>query len=363
MTIKEQIDSIDLIKDLKIDTEDENAIEEINLFFEKEQRDDCRLKFSELLYLTSFEGLAIENNKNYPELLEDEIYATDKLNRIITDLYKNNFGINLDMYYECMDNPNNNISIIDFYNNLYAFITTYYVSEKDFLEDLQERVKERNTKMLKELTESINTTSDIISSNIHQTTLPEDDYYHKTVVLKSTNPEEYGNLQLNCISLDNYDLEDLTFGQRKLFGESITYTRKANAVNPRPAKNHEVIKTTIKHIINGKEYYQTIDEKEAIKGDIVVKQKDNYSQEETLVSEEEFLYYDYYDEKNDFVAPEETKSFMQAKENIVIEDYANSKTLIAPQGSYLSISDNGIEVIPQNDFTLMYEVTKQKEYK
>jgi len=188
------------------------------------------------------------------------------------------------------------------------------------------------------------------------------------VVLKSTNPGLYPNLEIECRVLQNDEIGAYldTIPEERKF-----YATKHAKVKARLGEKGEVIKTILKTKIDGKEYIlheeeTTVKERDyeqltgvmTKKTDVVVTNIESTSNEEYVVRFDKFLNtYDIGANPDEYYPTEDWRLLSQVDENLIIMT-AWGDPAICLKGSYI-VTYNAEE----NDYNALEEEACRKTYK
>lgn len=186
----------------------------------------------------------------------------------------------------------------------------------------------------------------------------------KKVVLKSANPEEYGDLVIECRVIANEEIGD--------YVKSIPEERKFSAYKSAPVEARvgtpgEEVKTVLVTEVNGKKYFlseednvvktrhATIDGREGEYNDIVVTNTNSTSSEQYVVKAEKFAT-TYQSSGDEFVPVYDSRSFAQVDENVIIMTSWGAPA-ICLAGSYIvayDASKNDYNTVEKGAFESTY---------
>ena len=184
------------------------------------------------------------------------------------------------------------------------------------------------------------------------------------VVLKSVNPEEYGDLVIECRVIPNDEIGD--------YVAAIPEERKFSAykvapVGARVGKPGEEVKTVLITEVDGKKYFlseennvvrtrhATINGKEGDYNDIVVTNSHSTSNEQYVVKAEKFAT-TYQSSGDEFVPVYDCREFAQVDENVIIMTTWGAPA-ICLAGSYIvtyNASNNDYNTVEQGAFDSTY---------
>ena len=190
------------------------------------------------------------------------------------------------------------------------------------------------------------------------------------IVLKSTHPEEYPDLTVECRVIPNDKIGEYldTISEDKKF-----YAYKKGNVKARVGKVGEKIKTTLKTIVDGKEYIlseeeNTVKERDGY-ADIVVTNVSSTSNEQYIVKNSKFI--ETYSPENDeiigWTPVYDSRLLTQVDENLIIMTSWGAKA-VCLAGSYIvtyNAEQNDYNTLEQGAFNSTYqkEDTYQKKLK
>jgi len=188
------------------------------------------------------------------------------------------------------------------------------------------------------------------------------------IILKSTNPELYPDLEVECRVLQNNEIGAYldTIPEERKF-----YASKHAKVRVRLGQKGELIKTVLKTIIDGKEYIlaeeeATVKERDCEmlaggvvkKNDVVVTNISSTSNEEYVVKFDKFLKtYDIAETPNEYYPVPEWRLLSQVDENVIIVTAWGSKA-VCLKGGYI-VTYNAEE----NDYNTLEKGAFESTYK
>lgn len=182
------------------------------------------------------------------------------------------------------------------------------------------------------------------------------------VILKSAHPEEYGDLVIECRVIPNVEIGEYlaTIPEDRKF-----YAHKSGIVKARSGKAGEVIKTTLKTVIDGREYIlgeeeNTVKERES-GTDIVVTNISSTSNEEYVVKRDKFTKTYSPREDGTFEPAYDSRLFTQVTEDVIIMTSWGAPA-ICLAGSYIvtySAEENDYNTVEQGAFESTYEKENQ----
>lgn len=185
------------------------------------------------------------------------------------------------------------------------------------------------------------------------------------VILKSTNPEQYEDLVVECKVIRNSEIGDYlaTIPEDRKF---VAY--KSVPVNARQGVVGEVIKTEIKTVVDGREYIlheesNTVKERDGLV-DIVVTNMSSTSNEQYIVKQKKFMEtYQLPSEgtvENNFglgwVPAYDPRVFTQVDEDVIIETSWGEK-VVCLKGSYIvtyNALENDYNAVEKDAFSSTY---------
>ena len=193
------------------------------------------------------------------------------------------------------------------------------------------------------------------------------------IILKSTNPELYPDLEIECRVLQNNEIGaylDTIPEERKL------YASKHAKVRVRLGEKGELIKTVLKTTIDGREYilYEeetTVKERDyeqltggiTKKTDVVVTNIESTSNEEYVVRFDKFLNtYDIGENPNEYYPVQDWRLLSQVDENVIIVTAWGSKA-ICLKGGYIvtyNAEENDYNTLEKGAFESTYTVETGK---
>ncbi len=178
------------------------------------------------------------------------------------------------------------------------------------------------------------------------------------VILKSTHPEEYPDLTVECRVIPNDQIGEYldTIPDDKKF-----YAYKKGSVKARVGKVGEKIKTTLKTIVDGKEYIlseeeNTVKERDGYP-DIVVTNVSSTSNEQYVVKNSKFI--ETYSSENDedWTPVYDSRLLTQVDENVIIMTTWGAPA-VCLAGSYI-VTYNALE----NDYNTLEQGAFDSTYK
>jgi len=193
------------------------------------------------------------------------------------------------------------------------------------------------------------------------------------IILKSTNPELYPDLEIECRVLQNNEIGAYldTIPEERKF-----YASKHAKVRVRLGKKGELIKTVLKTTIDGREYilYEeeaTVKERDyeqltggmTKKTDVVVTNIESTSNEEYVVRFDKFLNtYDIGENPNEYYPVQDWRLLSQVDENVIIVTAWGSKALCL-KGGYIvtyNAEENDYNTLEKGAFESTYTVQTSK---
>jgi len=193
------------------------------------------------------------------------------------------------------------------------------------------------------------------------------------IILKSTNPELYPDLEIECRVLQNNEIGAYldTIPEERKF-----YASKHAKVRVRLGKKGELIKTVLKTTIDGREYilYEeeaTVKERDyeqltggmTKKTDVVVTNIESTSNEEYVVRFDKFLNtYDIGENPNEYYPVQDWRLLSQVDENVIIVTAWGSKALCL-KGGYIvtyNAEENDYNTLEKGAFESTYTVQTGK---
>jgi len=193
------------------------------------------------------------------------------------------------------------------------------------------------------------------------------------IILKSTNPELYPDLEIECRVLQNNEIGAYldTIPEERKF-----YASKHAKVRVRLGKKGELIKTVLKTTIDGREYilYEeeaTVKERDyeqltggmTKKTDVVVTNIESTSNEEYVVRFDKFLNtYDIGENPNEYYPVQDWRLLSQVDENVIIVTAWGSKA-ICLKGGYIvtyNAEENDYNTLEKGAFESTYTVETGK---
>lgn len=188
------------------------------------------------------------------------------------------------------------------------------------------------------------------------------------IILKSTNPELYPDLEIECRVIQNNEIGAYldTIPEERKF-----YASKHAKVRVRLGQKGELIKTVLKTTIDGKEYIlaeeeATVKERDcelltgdvAKKTDVVITNISSTSNEEYVVRFDKFLNtYDIAETPNEYYPVPEWRLLSQVDENVIIVTAWGSKA-VCLKGGYI-VTYNAEE----NDYNTLEKGAFESTYK
>ncbi len=180
------------------------------------------------------------------------------------------------------------------------------------------------------------------------------------IILKSTHPEEYSDLTVECRVIPNDKIGEYldTISEEKKF-----YAYKKGSVKARVGKVGEKVKTTLKTIVDGKEYILS-EEENIVKerdghADIVVTNVSSTSNEQYIVKNSKFI--ETYSPTNDeiigWTPVYDSRMLTQVDENIIIMT-AWGAPAVCLAGSYIvtyNADENDYNTLEQGAFNSTYQ--------
>lgn len=190
------------------------------------------------------------------------------------------------------------------------------------------------------------------------------------VILKSANPEVYGDLVIECKVIENDKIGKYlsTISEEKKF---IAY--KSGEVKARKGIEGEVIKTVLKTEIDGKEYILNEEEgkvcvrtyekdgKQITAPDVVVTNVSSTSNEEYVVKHQKFMQTYEMGENDSWIPSYDARVLTQIDEDIIIMTAWGSKA-ICLKGGYIvtyNAEENDYNTLEKGAFNSTY--TKESE--
>ena len=193
------------------------------------------------------------------------------------------------------------------------------------------------------------------------------------IILKSTNPELYPDLEIECRVLQNNEIGAYldTIPEERKF-----YASKHAKVRVRLGEKGELIKTVLKTTIDGREYilYEedtTVKERDyeqltgvmTKKNDVVVTNIESTSNEEYVVRFDKFLNtYDIGENPNEYYPVQDWRLLSQVDENVIIVTAWGSKALCL-KGGYIvtyNAEENDYNTLEKGAFESTYTVQTGK---
>lgn len=193
------------------------------------------------------------------------------------------------------------------------------------------------------------------------------------IILKSTNPELYPNLEIECRVLQNNEIGAYldTIPEERKF-----YASKHAKVRVRLGEKGELIKTVLKTTIDGREYilYEeeaTVKERDyeqltgdiIKKNDVVVTNIESTSNEEYVVRFDKFLNtYDIGENPDEYYPVQDWRLLSQVDENVIIVTAWGSKA-ICLKGGYIvtyNAEENDYNTLEKGAFESTYTVETGK---
>ena len=187
------------------------------------------------------------------------------------------------------------------------------------------------------------------------------------IILKSANPSDYPDLVVECKVLQNHEIGAYleTIPEERKF-----YATKQAKVKVRLGEKGELVKTTIKTIIDGKEYILSEEETEVKereyeqfpgvitkKTDVVVTNIASTSNEEYVVRFDKFLNtYDIAETPNDYYPVPEWRLLSEVDENLIITTSWGSKA-VCLKGGYIvtyNAEENDYNVLEKDAYKSTY---------
>lgn len=193
------------------------------------------------------------------------------------------------------------------------------------------------------------------------------------IILKSTNPELYPDLEIECRVLQNNEIGAYldTIPEERKF-----YASKHAKVRVRLGEKGELIKTVLKTTIDGREYIlheeeATVKERDyeqltggiTKKNDVVVTNIESTSNEEYVVRFDKFLNtYDIGENPNEYYPVQDWRLLSQVDENVIIVTAWGSKALCL-KGGYIvtyNAEENDYNTLEKGAFESTYTVQTGK---
>lgn len=193
------------------------------------------------------------------------------------------------------------------------------------------------------------------------------------IILKSTNPDLYPDLEIECRVLQNNEIGAYldTIPEERKF-----YASKHAKVRVRLGEKGELIKTVLKTTIDGREYilYEeetTVKERDyeqltgvmTKKNDVVVTNIESTSNEEYVVRFDKFLNtYDIGENPNEYYPVQDWRLLSQVDENVIIVTAWGSKALCL-KGGYIvtyNAEENDYNTLEKGAFESTYTVQTGK---
>ena len=193
------------------------------------------------------------------------------------------------------------------------------------------------------------------------------------IILKSANPEVYGDLEIECRVIENDKIGEYlkTIPEEKKF---VGY--KNGEVKARKGNSGEVIKTILKTEIDGKEYILNEEEgkvsvrtyeKDGVEitaSDVIVTNVSSTSNEEYIVKHQKFMQTYEMGENNSWVPVYDPRVLTQVDENVIIVTAWGSKA-ICLKGGYIvtyNAEENDYNTLEKGAFDSTYtKVTGSKK--
>lgn len=192
------------------------------------------------------------------------------------------------------------------------------------------------------------------------------------IILKSLHPEEYGDLEIECLVIPNDQIGAYleTISDDKKF-----YAHKSGQVLAQVGKVGETVKTTLKTIVDGKEYILS-EEENVVKDrdgkiDIIVTNVSSTSNEQYVVKAAKFI--DTYEMASEptqnnpkclgWVPKYDSRLLTQIDENIIIITSWGAP-VVCLKGSYIvtyNAEENDYNTLEQGAFESTYTVESQKQ--
>lgn len=189
------------------------------------------------------------------------------------------------------------------------------------------------------------------------------------IVLKSVNPQEYPDLEVECKIIENDKIGEYL---KHIPEEKKFYAYKNGAVQARVGVPGEEVKTTLKTEVNGKEYIlseetNTVQQRE--NGvDIVVTNTSSTSNEEYVVKSDKFVKtYTANADGTEYIPVYDSRLLTQVDEDVIIMTAWGSKAVCLAGGYIVTYSaeDNDYNTLEKGAFNSTYVKEKQqvKDYK
>lgn len=285
-------------------------------------------------------------------------YAAE-LQYFVEELYPDSFGIDGVSIWDESDIENGEYSMMEFYSLCYMYITTYMVSEKEFLDDFMERIAERNAKMITELERARKSfAAEIKNHLVHEAEKRDSLYEMKTITLESASPDDYEDLLLECKVLDTEDkieayLNLIPLSQKIIAVDNSDYSA-------RPGLPGEQVDTSLRTSFDGREYIierrreeiEDYPKKHIEMAQVIVSNKKGTSNNVVLSSDEFNRTFEFNDNVGEFSLQTEPREFIQVSENLII----NGTVVLA--GSYMCLDEfnNVDKVVDKDTFEMNYSV-------
>lgn len=184
------------------------------------------------------------------------------------------------------------------------------------------------------------------------------------IVLKSVHPEEYADLVIECKVIPNDKIGEYLDG---ISDENKFYAYKTGEVIARKGTVGEKVKTTLKTVVDGREYIlseeeNTVKEREA-GVDIVVTNISSTSNEEYIVKNSKFVTTYYPTDEGTFMPTYDLRLLTQVDENLIIMTSWGAPA-VCLAGSYIvtyNADENDYNTIEKGAFESTYTKEKTKK--
>lgn len=193
------------------------------------------------------------------------------------------------------------------------------------------------------------------------------------IILKSANPELYGDLEIECRVIENDEIGEYL---RSISEEKKFEAYKTGEVVARKGTPGQLIKTVLKTVIDGKEYILNEEEgtvnlrtyekngKEVTEPDVVVVNISSTSNEQYIVKHQKFISTYEPKEGNVFIPSYDPRILTQVDEDIIIVTAWGSKA-ICLKGGYIvtyNAEENDYNTLEKGAFDSTYtKVTGSKK--
>ena len=193
------------------------------------------------------------------------------------------------------------------------------------------------------------------------------------IILKSANPELYGDLEIECWVIENDEIGEYL---RSISEEKKFEAYKTGEVVARKGTPGQLIKTVLKTVIDGKEYILNEEEgtvnlrtyekngKEVTEPDVVVVNISSTSNEQYIVKHQKFISTYEPKEGNVFIPSYDPRILTQVDEDVIIVTAWGSKA-ICLKGGYIvtyNAEENDYNTLEKGAFDSTYtKVTGSKK--